>query len=131
MKKILKKTLIVRVTIAVILLALIGIGIWQFNKYYIVSKRSTIKSQMDKILSDMNSLKKENEDLKSAKSQLESDKKGLEDKIAEMEANPKVITKTITKTVEKPVYVPQPQQKTGPSSSTCYWIGSFYYCNYY
>ena len=69
-------------------LGVLGVGVWQFDQNFVISSRSQIKTQSDRVnqvMADMDKLQKENESLGKSISELQSDKKVLEEKLLNKE----------------------------------------------
>lgn len=101
-----------KISLVIICLALIGVGVWQFNHYFVIQKRSKVQSQI-------NDLNKKVKELNASNSSLESSSDYWRNKVFDLEANPEV------------KYVPYQAPSYTPKTSTCNWIGNYYHCTYF
>ena len=101
-----------KIAFVLVLLALIGAGVWQFNHYFTIQKRSKVKSQIDTLNNKVNEYDRNNKNL-------QSDVDFYRKQYFDLKDNP---------TTE---YVPYQAPSSSPTMSTCHWIGSYYYCNYF
>lgn len=106
-----------KIALVLILLVLVGVGVWQFNHYFAVQKRSKVENQINELnnkIKDLDTLNKKN--------RAEADY--YMERTIELGAE-----KIESESKAKSMLYQAPSSI--PSMSTCHWIGSYYYCNYY